>query len=155
MTPFTMEKAGDDAVRICGGDGVAYELFRDVPEILRHRSDPRVRERLFPDIMSDDEEASSEWHETMDPELEHLFASAEEIVGRDLATIQDGVIEISAEHVPAWISALNQARIILSEIRRADEIAMEFDEPDPGKPEDPDAVRMFFYQVVLREFVIL
>jgi hypothetical protein len=59
----------------------------------------------------------------MAPELHHLFAAAGETVARDLATLAPDPshqnhfqITFAADHLNAWMSALNQARLILGEL---------------------------------------
>ena len=76
-----------------------------------------VKRRLYP-MPSDEPEHQEEWERLVHPELFALVASARDIVGRDLGGLrpeETGAwrVEIPREHVPAWISALNTARLTL------------------------------------------
>ena len=61
---------------LSGFDQTSLYLLNDVPAILHYRSDPGVRARMFPDALPGDQEANDAWHNLMDADLEHLFASA-------------------------------------------------------------------------------
>jgi hypothetical protein len=106
-----------------------FEL-RDWPrwgsELLEHLTtladpDPGddVKERLYPPP-TDDEKRAAEWKRAVQPELFALIASAREVVLADLAKAKraklGGIKElvIPKEHVRAWISALNVARLHLA-----------------------------------------
>lgn len=87
-------------------------------------ADPTVprgpaRERLFP-VATDDAAHSEEWRANMHPELFALFAASHAVVKADLAEASRGVrgrlrrLTIPAANVPAWISALQAARLHLA-----------------------------------------
>lgn len=155
MTSFTIERIGEDAVSINGIDDATLALLHEVPSILHYRSHPSVSKRLFPDVKPGDEQVSEEFHEATDPDLEYLFASAEEILIRDLAGIRDGSIEIPDTHVRAWMSALNQARLILAELNQIDAADMGRGEFDPDEKKDLAVLKIHFFGFVLHLFIDL
>lgn len=116
--------------------------------VLADPSTPRgpARERLFP-VATDDPAEAEEWRSSMHPELFALFAASHAIVRDDIAKAERGPrgrlrrLVIPADHVPAWISALQTARIHLAEAFGigADEMSGE-----------PDAVRDDLRGVVVR-----
>ncbi len=94
--------------------------LQELPQILEQRDSPAAIERLIPDLMADNPDANDEWREMMGPELRHLFVSAGDTVLRDLATLKPAggksenlQLLVPIIHVDAWISALNEARLIL------------------------------------------
>src|SRR5260221_11959994 len=73
----------------------------------------------------------------MAPELRHLFQLAGEIVARDLTALQPETnepdamqVEFAAEHLNAWMSALNQARLIQAAVFNITEEDMNDAVPD-------------------------
>lgn len=104
-----------------GIGGLPALLLQEVPEILESRHEPPSRERLFPAPTESDADWNESWRQLVTPELEAWFHSAGETMARDLAamTPQDREVnsyrvEIPRGHVNAWMSALNQARLILA-----------------------------------------
>lgn len=96
----------------------AVETLRAIP-MLVESSDERVRSRLLPETYEEPEEEAG-WREHAMPELERLFLSRAHLVQRDLDAIQrmeDGsdswMLHISNQHVNAWLSSLNAARLAL------------------------------------------
>jgi hypothetical protein len=111
-------------------------ILQEVPAILEERHAPAPRERLFPDPTRSDPDWNDQWRQLVAPELESLFQSAGEIIARDLARLQPEDkrqssfrVEIPAAHVNAWISALNQARLILGAQHKITEADMNDDAP--------------------------
>ncbi|MCE9636709.1 MAG: DUF2017 family protein [Planctomycetes bacterium] len=78
-----------------------------------------ARERLFP-VAIDDDTHSEEWRKNMHPELFALFAASHAVVKADLTAADRGprgrmrCLVIPAAHVPAWIAALQTARLHLA-----------------------------------------
>jgi hypothetical protein len=104
-----------------------------VPDLIGS-DDPRVRSRLLPRVYDEDDE-EEQWRRYATPELEHLFRSREEIVQKDLATLeQDSALTfrlvIAGQHLPAWIAALNAARLALFELNELRPQDMESDLPE-------------------------
>jgi hypothetical protein len=114
--------------------GVLLEL----PELLDSDQPEAVSRRLYPDPSNDDEQ-KRDWEKFVRPELFALVASAREIVMRDIggmgpeeepAGLVLWSLAIPADHIQAWISALNVARLTLSEKYGIDEDDMlDHDEP--------------------------
>jgi hypothetical protein len=92
----------------------------EVPDLLE-KPEGDFRRRLFPDP-SDDAGQKEDWDRLVRPELFALLASAREILLRDLKGVEPGEplgrvprwnVTVPAQHVNAWISALNAARLAL------------------------------------------
>jgi len=93
--------------------------LRQLPLVLAEDA-PGVRERLFPTPYPKDPRRTEEWRRHALPDLLHLFASAREIVERDLGTLRrerfpgrNWRLEIPARHLQAWLSALAAGRVAL------------------------------------------
>ena len=81
--------------------------------------------RLFPGLIakpdtSDDFEANRDWAEMVGVELRKRFASDVDTVVADLCKAQESGenqwdLLIRFDHVPAWFSTLNQARLVMHE----------------------------------------
>lgn len=90
---------------------------------------PDVKSRLYPAV-GDDEKRRAEWARNVHPELFALVESARTIVLSDLVGAKRGKrgsllrLEVPPEHVPAWISALNTARLHLATLHDIDAGAM-------------------------------
>lgn len=100
-------------------DRVLYTLLREVPDTADPSGDSRALDRLYSRPAGPDEaDFVDDWQELVQPELQHLFESANETVRRDLAHAEqeeDGMlVTISENHVDAWINSLNQARLVLA-----------------------------------------
>jgi hypothetical protein len=100
-----------------GLEAAAVETLKGVPMLLES-SDARVRERLLPETCEDpDDEA--QWRRHSVPELERLFLSRAQLIRRDLAGLRKlanfdaHVLLIPDDHVNAWLSTLNAARLAL------------------------------------------
>lgn len=92
----------------------------EVPELI-DKPEGEARRRLFPDP-SDDSRHREDWDRLVRPDLFALLASAREIVLHDLKGLEPAEplesvprwrVTIPAQHVNAWISALNAARLAL------------------------------------------
>lgn len=118
-------------------------LLLELPELLAPEQPDEVQDRLLP-LPSDDEEHREEWRKLVHPELFALLASAREIVQKDLASLAPSAgtgptlwrLEIAPEHVPAWLSALNAARLALGARHGIEEADM--DGRRGGDDEVPD-----------------
>jgi hypothetical protein len=127
-------------VRIGGLNDLTAHCLLRVPEILDQRD--LAGTRLLPQPTSN-EKANDEWRRLIAPELRYLFVSAGETFARDLAGLKtdsrhsgDTHITIPVEHISAWMSALNQARLILGEVHRLDEHDMNNFELDVKQEKD-------------------
>jgi hypothetical protein len=137
-------------------------MLREVPEILELRDSPEARARLYPNPTADNDKINQEWHQMAGPELRHLFVSAGETVGRDLTALavdkENGdawQVAFPIEHVPAWISALNQTRLILGEVHKIDEVEMSRTDFDPQSARHMAALRIHLLGYLLHLFVEL
>jgi hypothetical protein len=147
-------------LRISGIHPLLAACLQELPVILEWRDKPQAHDRLFPAPTATDEAANRDWHETVTPELRHLFASAGEIVSRDLTQLKPSprqagykTLTIPLAHVPAWMNALNQARLILAALHGLDEIDMNlaYDTLDARKA--PAVVRVDVFGILLEHFV--
>ena len=148
-------------IRISGLTPVLTAMLHELPEILELRDSSAARDRLFPNP-TDDDRVNKDWRQTTGPELRHLFASAGEIVTRDLITMnaetdpaKSDEITFPIEHVNAWMSAINQARLILAEVHNIDEAEMNRTDLDPRRPRDAAALRIHVLGYLLHLFVEL
>ncbi len=125
-------------LRLGGIDEVIAHCLRHVPAILERRDSGTARGRLYPDGMPSDPRRNDEWHRLMDDELRHLFESAAETFQRDLPLLdlEHGEIVFPAHHARAWMSAINQARIVLTELHGLTQHDFERDEIDVDSPHD-------------------
>jgi hypothetical protein len=113
-------RAADGSVSIEGLFPLHVAALAEVPDLI-DKPEGRVRRRLFPDP-SDEAGQKEDWERLVRPELFALLASAREILLRDLTGVVPaeplgGVprwdVTVPAQHVNAWISALNAARLAL------------------------------------------
>ena len=125
MIQLQVEPAGEKHIRISGINPVVLDCLHSLPEILAQRDSPAARARLLPDPTTTDEKANSEWQRLIAPELRHVFVSAGETVARDLTSIAPDDrdphflgLTFPIEHVAAWMSVLNQTRLILGELHK-------------------------------------
>ena len=135
---LSVRAIGDERLALEGVDpAVGYCLSR-VPELLGRRESAGTRDRLHPDAMPNDPARNAEWHRLMDSELRHLFETARVTFAADLAAadLQSGVIEFPVKHLKAWMSAVNQARIVLAEQHQFEAIDMQRTEFTPNVPRD-------------------
>jgi hypothetical protein len=130
-------------------------VLLEVPAILENRDRPEARRRLLPDPMPGDARASAEWHRLMDDELLHLFASAGEVFARDLRALRPdrGEITFPANHLAAWMSSINQARLILGELHAVTEDDMALKSVDPDESRRGAIARIMVLGYVLEHLV--
>jgi hypothetical protein len=129
-------------------------LLRRLPESANPGDDFDARERLFSDPMAPDDgqEFNADWRDYVQPDLYDLFRTAREIVTEDLAALPSGpgeepktqkefdpaqfvptehTLEIPSKHADAWLSVLNQARLVLSAKHDFGEREMNMERPFP------------------------
>jgi Domain of unknown function (DUF2017) len=103
-------------------DPFLAELLRQVPASARVEGDPVAEARIYSAPCSaPQDELCSEWKAYVKPELRRLFQTAIETVSLDLAqlngnekTFANRSLKIPADHAEAWLSALNQARLVIT-----------------------------------------
>lgn len=122
---------GEKHIRIAGIDPVLMDSLFSLPEILDQRDKPAIRDRLLPNPTTADKSINDDWQQHVTPELRHLFVAAGETVARDLTALEPDPrtpplqqVTFPVEHLEAWISALNQARLILGELHHVTEADM-------------------------------
>jgi hypothetical protein len=140
MNRLRLRRHGPKHIQITGVHPLLAACLHELPEILGLRDQPAAARRLSPPPTAD-EKINADWQSLIAPELRHLFVSAGETVTRDLTGLQPDPDRTGAwqvtfplEHLNAWMSALNQARLILGELFQITERDMhpaEFDPVDP------------------------
>ncbi len=89
-------------------------LFMAIPEAADPGENSAANRRLYPEP-SADQEIREEWREYVEPGLREWFESATSTVKGDLQQLEaTETLTIDLEHVDAWLSALNQARLALA-----------------------------------------
>lgn len=93
---------------------------------------PAARARIYSSPSAGEEpEFEEDWKEYVEPDLHEHFAASRSLVERDLARLEtapDGEaasLQIPIAHLDSWISALNQARLVLAEQHSITETDME------------------------------
>ena len=141
MSGLCVEPIDEKHVRIRGIEPFMANCLEGVAEVLDRRDSPQVKERLFPDPTPANVKMNEDWQKLISPDLRHLFVAAGDTVARDLTGLAEdarekGSYEVTfpAEHLNAWMSALNEARLILGELFHITEKDMNkkrFDNTDP------------------------
>lgn len=162
MTNLRVQPVDEKHIRISGIAPVLAVMLREMPEILEMRDSPAAQARLFPSPTRTDDKINKEWQQMIGPELRHLFVSAGETVTRDLTALavdeEDAEayqVEFPIEHLRAWMSALNQARLILGEVHQISEENMSRSDFDPQCPKHVAALRIHLLGYLLQMFVEL
>ena len=108
-------------------------FLSELPKVAaRHK---KAQARLYPDPIGGVAHAEfrRDWKEHVRPELERLFASSRDIVARDLSApggYNHGTkLVIPCAHLEAWLSALNQARLVIVEESNFTEADLDHHEP--------------------------
>ena len=154
------------------------DQLRRLPRLADPADDPAARARLFSAPMSrgmDGDEFNEDWERYVEPEIRSLFRNAQQTVEEDLAPLPEAAgqepigvfdpaafvptslrLEIPTKHLEAWLSVLNQARLVISARRGFGEREMESDLPfPPFSDRDLDLFRVNFYdgiqQILLQE----
>ena len=162
MIELKVQPLDEKRILISGIPPVLAAVLHEMPEILELRDTPEARARLYPNPTADDDSINREWRQIAGPELRHLFVSAGETVGRDLTAMtvagESGDayrVAFPIEHVPAWMSALNQTRLILGEVHKIDEAEMNRTDFDPQSARHLAALRIHLLGHLLHLFVKL
>ena len=147
------------------------DLLRGLPACADPGENPAARARLFSAPMArggDGDEFNEDWERYVEPEIRELFRSAQETVAEDLATLPSApsaspevsqerddfapsglTLEIPRRHAEAWLSVLNQARIIIAARRGFGEREMEESLPlPPFTDRDLDLFRIHFFDFI-------
>ena len=114
---LTLSIKNSETLVLAGMDEFLSELVKRIPEAGAPHPDSDAR--MFPRLSAGREpEMDAEWEEFVRPELEAQFGSNRDTVEEDLAGLKREAgkgltLEIPQAHVPAWVHALNQARLSL------------------------------------------
>jgi len=103
-------------------DPFLAELLRQIPASTSPEGTPAAEQRLFSrPAGKSEEESCAEWKLYVEPELRRLFQTATETVAADLQqlngnerTFANCTLRIPTQHADAWLSALNQARLVIA-----------------------------------------
>jgi hypothetical protein len=104
-------------------DSFLAELLSRIPAEAVPGNDANALERLFSNPTNEpQDELNRDWKSYVQPELRHLFESANETVSRDLKGLKSTKnvkkasqsLRIPVSHLHQWLSTLNQARLVLA-----------------------------------------
>ncbi len=140
MSELRVEPFDAKHIRVSGIEPFLTYCLQGLGEILEQRDLPSVRGRLFPHPTAVDRKLNDDWETNVTPELRHIFVTAGETVLRDLVGLKEDTqvppqyeVTFPAEHLNAWMSALNEARLILGErfqIKQDDMDKISLEAPD-------------------------
>jgi len=111
-----------DGLEISELDPFLAELLRQLPSSTSPENCSAAQNRIYSAPANEKEqEICAEWKVYVQPELQRLFRSATDIVAADLQQLSGNEkpfanrnLFIPAEHADSWLSALNQARLIIA-----------------------------------------
>jgi hypothetical protein len=154
-------------------------LLRTLPASADPEDDLAAGERLFSAPMAaQEEEFNEDWREYVQPELADLFRSAREIVvgdlsalpaddaGEDLESKTAGQfdsadfeptghsLEVPARHAEAWLSVLNQARLVIAAKHGIGEKEMDRESPFPPFVKGEYALFQIHFYAELQEILL-
>src|SRR5436305_14797770 len=112
----------NDEIEISELDPFLAELLRQIPASADPKGTTAAEQRLFsPPAHETETDLCKEWKLYVEPELRRLFQTATETVATDLQqlsgsekTLANRVLRIPWKHADAWLSALNQARLVIA-----------------------------------------
>ena len=114
---------GETYAEFVGIDPFLAEIIRQIPRAANPEDDTAAKARLFSSPSATPDELSRDWQEYVVPDLRAGFDTALARVQHDLAENlceTDGEddfpfrLQVPLDHVDAWLSALNQARLVLA-----------------------------------------
>lgn len=110
----------EEGLELTDLDPFLAELLRQIPESTKTEGASAAEERLF-SAPSGDREICAEWKLYVQPELRRLFQSATATVSEDLQSLNgckkpfaNCTLRIPHQHAEAWLSTLNQARLVIA-----------------------------------------
>ncbi len=115
-------RSTEDQLEISELDPFLAELLRQIPASTKTECVPAAEQRLFsaPADLTE-RELCAEWKLYVQPELRRLFGTATDTVASDLQQLNESekpfancTLRIPHEHAAAWLSALNQARLLIA-----------------------------------------
>jgi len=136
-----------------------FELLKEIV-VVAGSTDPRVEARFFPLPIADGDESglADDWNAYVQPGLQDGFREARDVVQADLrgasARGDNYFLEIAFPHIEAWLSALNQARLAISEEHGFGERELSEEIPPAiGSLRDRALLQMHFYGMLQEWFV--
>ena len=143
-------------------DPFLAELLRQIPASANTESAPAAEQRIFSPPTNDKEaEFCAEWKMYVEPELRRLFQTATQTVGADLEQLNGNekslanyTLRIPTKHADAWLSALNQARLVIAAKNNFTELELNDHFRSPiGSRRDLSLFQVNFYGF-LQEFIL-
>jgi len=143
-------------------DPFLAELLRQIPASTNPDGAAAAEERIFsPPTDVTETEFCAEWKTYVEPELRRLFQSATETVAGDLEqlngnekSLANRTLRIPAKHSDAWLSALNQARLVIATKNNFTETELNDHFRSPiGSRRDLSLFQVNFYGF-LQEFIL-
>lgn len=152
----------NDQLEISELDPFLAELLRQIPASTNPEGAEAAEQRLFCLPAEDSErKICAEWKLYVEPELRRLFQSATETVASDLQQLNgkekpfaNCTLRIPTNHAEAWLSALNQARLVIAAKYNFDEGELGDHYRSPiGSRRDLSLFQVNFYGF-LQEFIL-
>jgi len=143
-------------------DPFLAELLRQIPASANTEGAPAAEERIFsPPANGTETELCAEWKLYVEPELRRLFQTASETVSADLAQLNGNeknlanrTLRIPIKHADAWLSALNQARLVIATKNNFTELELSDHLRSPiGSRRDLSLFQVNFYGF-LQEYIL-
>lgn len=140
--PLRRNRQGRFVLNLSPGErSLLRQLPAELKVLLAEPDDPGLR-RLFPPAYSDDDEASAEYRRLMQSDLlEHHAAALDTLERTSDAT------ELSAGEALAWLSALNQLRLVLG-------TRLDVSEDDDPNLLESHEQQIYYYLGYLQEHVV-
>ena len=112
----------NDKIELSELDPFLAELLRQIPTSADPSGVGAAEQRIFSSPTDGNEtEICAEWKTYVEPELRRLFQTATETVATDLQqlngnekSLANRTLRIPSKHADAWLSALNQARLVIA-----------------------------------------
>jgi hypothetical protein len=149
-------------IEIAELDPFLAELLRQIPASANPEGAPAAEERIFSAPANGSEpELCSEWKVYVEPELRRLFQTATQTVATDLEQLNGSeknlanrTLRIPVKHADAWLSALNQARLVIATKNNFTETELNDHLHSPiGSRRDLSLFQVNFYGF-LQEFIL-
>jgi Domain of unknown function (DUF2017) len=152
----------NDKIELSELDPFLAELLRQIPASTNPDGASAAEQRLFsPPTNGKEPEICAEWKTYVEPELRRLFQTATETVATDLQqlngsekSLANRTLRIPAKHADAWLSALNQARLVIAAKNNFTETELNDHFRSPiGSRRDLSLFQVNFYGF-LQEFIL-
>jgi hypothetical protein len=151
-----------DKIEVAELDPFLAELLRQIPASASPHGAPVAEERIFsPPSNGSEPELCAEWKTYVEPELRRLFQTATQTVAADLEQLNgteknlaNRTLRIPVKHADAWLSALNQARLVIAAKNNFTEVELNDHLHSPiGSRRDLSLFQINFYGF-LQEFIL-